>query len=105
MSDIVMTPQKTLKLFAGRSHPELAEHVAKELGIDLAPMSADDFANGEIFVRYDESVRGCAAFVLQSHMQDINKWIMEQLIMVDALKRASAKRRFSSAASTLRWAA
>ena len=92
MSDIVMTPQKTLKLFAGRSHPELAEHVAKELGIDLAPMSAYDFANGEIFVRYDESVRGCDAFVLQSHMQDINKWIMEQLIMVDALKRASAKR-------------
>ncbi|HQZ85842.1 MAG TPA: ribose-phosphate diphosphokinase, partial [Actinomycetota bacterium] len=81
-----------MKLFAGRSHPELAEHVAKELGTELAPMQAYDFANGEIFVRYQESVRGCDAFVLQSHMQDINKWIMEQLIMVDALKRASAKR-------------
>ena len=92
MTEIVQTPLKKMKLFAGRSHPELAEHVAKELGTELAPMQAYDFANGEIFVRYQESVRGCDAFVLQSHMQDINKWIMEQLIMVDALKRASAKR-------------
>ena len=51
-----------------------------------------DFANGEIFVRFQESVRGCDAFVLQSHTSPINQWIMEQLIMVDALKRASAKR-------------
>jgi ribose-phosphate pyrophosphokinase len=51
-----------------------------------------DFANGEIFVRFEESVRGSDAFVLQSHAAPINKWIMEQLIMVDALKRASAKR-------------
>jgi ribose-phosphate pyrophosphokinase len=51
-----------------------------------------DFANGEIFVRFLESVRGCDAFVLQSHTAPINRWIMEQLIMVDALKRASAKR-------------
>lgn len=92
VTEIVQTPLKKMKLFAGRSHPELAEHVAKELGTELAPMQAYDFANGEIFVRYQESVRGCDAFVLQSHMQDINKWIMEQLIMVDALKRASAKR-------------
>ena len=53
---------------------------------------AYDFANGEIFVRFEESVRGCDAFVLQSHTEPINKWIMEQLLMVDALKRASAKR-------------
>ena len=61
-------------------------------GIDLCPVSAYDFANGEIFVRFEESVRGCDAFVIQSHTSPINTWIMEQLIMVDALKRASAKR-------------
>ncbi len=92
MTQIIQTPQKKLKLFAGRSHPDLAEHVAAELGISLAPTSAYDFANGEMFIRFEESVRGTDAFVLQSHGPDINKWIMEQLIMVDALKRASAKR-------------
>jgi len=79
-------------LIAGRSHPDLAQHVAKELGVDLVDTQAYDFANGEIFVRFEESVRGCDAFVLQSHTEPINKWIMEQLLMVDALKRASAKR-------------
>ena len=53
---------------------------------------ARTFANGEIYARYDESVRGCDAFVIQSHTTPINEWLMEQLIMVDALKRASAKR-------------
>jgi len=66
--------------------------VAAQLGVTITPQSARDFANGEIFVRFEESVRGCDAFVLQSHCAPINTWIMEQLIMVDALKRASAKR-------------
>lgn len=79
-------------LFAGRSHPVLASEVAKYLDTELVPTTAYDFANGEIFVRFEESVRGCDAFVLQTHSLPINKWIMEQLIMVDALKRASAKR-------------
>jgi ribose-phosphate pyrophosphokinase len=79
-------------LFSGRAHPDLAEEVARELGVELAPTKAYDFANGEIYVRFEESVRGCDAFVLQSHTAPINQWIMEQLIMVDALKRASAKR-------------
>src|ERR671925_2046272 len=79
-------------LFAGRSHPELAEEVAKHLDVTITPQSAYSFANGEIFVRFEESVRGCDAFVLQSHSAPINDAIMEQLIMVDALKRASAKR-------------
>jgi len=92
VSGIVQTSSKRLVLIAGRSHPELAQHVAKELGIDLVDTQAYDFANGEIFVRFEESVRGCDAFVLQSHTEPINKWIMEQLLMVDALKRASAKR-------------
>ena len=83
---------KDLKLFTGRAHPELAEAVAKELGIDLVPTTARDFANGEIFIRFEESVRGSDCFVMQSHAQPLNKWLMEQLIMIDALKRGSAKR-------------
>jgi ribose-phosphate pyrophosphokinase len=92
MSFIKTTGEKKLMLFSGRAHPELADAVAHELGIELTPTAAYDFANGEIFVRYQESVRGCDAFVIQSHTTPLNKWIMEQLIMVDALKRASAKR-------------
>ena len=92
MTGLTVSPAKKLMLFAGRSHPELAQEVAKELDIEITPTSAYDFANGEIFVRFLESVRGCDAFVLQSHTDPINTWIMEQLIMVDALKRASAKR-------------
>jgi len=93
MSGTSTTPNtKNLMLFAGRAHPELAEQVAKALDVSITPQSAYDFANGEIFVRFDESVRGCDAFVLQSHCRPINDWLMEQLIMVDALKRASAKR-------------
>jgi ribose-phosphate pyrophosphokinase len=85
-------PKKNLMLFSGRAHPELAEQVAKELDVTITPQSAYSFANGEIFVRFEESVRGCDAFVLQAHSAPINDAIMEQLIMVDALKRASAKR-------------
>ena len=92
MSTLSVPPNKRLVLLAGRSHPELGKEVANQLGVDLCPISAYDFANGEIFVRFEESVRGCDAFVLQSHTAPINTWIMEQLIMVDALKRASAKR-------------
>jgi ribose-phosphate pyrophosphokinase len=89
---VTFPPQKRLLVTAGRSHPELAEEVSRELGAQLSPVSAYDFANGEMFVRFEESVRGCDVFILQSHTQPINKWIMEQLIMVDAAKRASAKR-------------
>jgi ribose-phosphate pyrophosphokinase len=84
--------KKSLMLFSGRAHPELAEQVAKHLDVTITPQSAYSFANGEIFVRFEESVRGSDAFVLQSHSAPINDQIMEQLIMVDALKRASAKR-------------
>ena len=84
--------RKNLMLFSGRAHPELAEQVAKELDVHVTAQTARDFANGEIFVRFDESVRGCDAFVLQSHPAPLNQWLMEQLIMIDALKRGSAKR-------------
>ena len=92
MSEIRLSSEKRLRLFSGRGFPELSEAVASELGIPLTPTSAYDFANGEIFVRFEESVRGCDAFVIQSHTAPVNKQIMEQLIMIDALKRASAKR-------------
>ncbi|MEI2778754.1 MAG: ribose-phosphate diphosphokinase [Tetrasphaera sp.] len=84
--------RKTLMVFAGRVNADLSREVAQLLGTEPVPTQVFDFANGEIFVRYEESVRGCDAFVIQSHAAPINEAIMEQLIMVDALKRASAKR-------------
>ena len=92
MSMISTTSTKNLVLVSGRAHPELAEQVATELGTTLVPTEARTFSNGEIYARYGDSVRGCDAFVIQAHTQPINEWLMEQLIMVDALKRASAKR-------------
>lgn len=92
MTGKVTGSSKNMKLFSGRAHPELAEAVAKELKTDLVPTTARDFANGEIFIRFEESVRGADCFVMQSHTQPLNKWLMEQLIMIDALKRGSAKR-------------
>ncbi|HZB31110.1 MAG TPA: ribose-phosphate diphosphokinase [Streptosporangiaceae bacterium] len=92
MSSMKATGEKKLMLFSGRAYPELAKEVGDNLGIEPTPTAAYDFANGETFVRFLESVRGSDAFVIQSHTAPINQWIMEQLIMVDALKRASAKR-------------
>ena len=92
MTGITLANQKKLLLLSGRSHPELTDEIAACLGIEPTPTTLYDFANGEIFVRFLESVRGCDAFVVQAHTAPINQWIMEQLIMVDALKRASAKR-------------
>ena len=92
MAEVETVTSKRLLLAAGRSHPALAEAIARELGVELAKLSAYDFANGEIFVRFEESVRGTDAFVLQSHTLPINKWIMEQLLLIDALRRASARR-------------
>jgi ribose-phosphate pyrophosphokinase len=84
--------QKSLILVSGRAYPALAEEIAQDIGVSLTPTAAYDFANGEIYVRFEESVRGSDAFVVQSHTTPINTWLMETLIMVDALKRASAKR-------------
>src|SRR5579859_787268 len=92
VTGIMVKARKKLMLFSGRAHPELGQEIGACLGIEPTPSRLSDFANGEIFVRFLESVRGSDAFVLQSHTAPINRWIMEQLIMVDALKRASAKR-------------
>jgi len=92
VSEIKTSGEKRLVLVSGRAHPQLAIDIAAELGSELLPTDARTFANGELYTRFDESVRGSDAFVIQSHTAPINEWLMEQLIMVDALKRASAKR-------------
>jgi ribose-phosphate pyrophosphokinase len=92
VTGIKASGEKTLMLFSGRAYPDLADAIATELAIGVSPTQVRDFANGEIYARFEESVRGCDAFVVQCHGTPINKWVMEQLIMVDALKRASAKR-------------
>jgi ribose-phosphate pyrophosphokinase len=92
VSGIKASGEKRLVLVSGRAHPQLALDIATELGTELVHTDARTFANGEIYARFDESVRGSDTFVIQSHTNPINEWLMEQLIMVDALKRASAKR-------------
>jgi ribose-phosphate pyrophosphokinase len=82
---------RDLVLASGRAHLELATAVASELGIKLLPVSAYDFANSETYVRFGESIRGTDIFLLQSHTAPVNQWLMEQLLMVDAARRASAR--------------
>ena len=90
MTGILNNGSSRLVLLSGRAHLPLAEDVARELGTELVPTDAYDFANGETYVRFSESVRGADAFLIQSHPAPINHWIMEQLLMLDSLKRASA---------------
>lgn len=92
MSEITIQGRKRLALLSGRAHQGLAQEIAQILGTELVPTTAYDFANGETFVRFEESVRGVDAFVIQAHPDPVNHWLMEQLLMIDALKRASAKR-------------
>ncbi|HSY16235.1 MAG TPA: ribose-phosphate diphosphokinase [Jatrophihabitantaceae bacterium] len=92
MSTLQVVGHKNLMLLSGRAYPELAEEIAKEVGVTVTPTTAHDFANGETFIKPEESVRGSDAFVIQSHTTPINQWVMESLILVDALKRASAER-------------
>jgi ribose-phosphate pyrophosphokinase len=80
-----------LKILTGRTHPELANEVAERLGVPLTKTRLSTFANGEISCKLDESVRGSDAFIVQSHGLALNDAIMEQMIMIDAAKRASAR--------------
>lgn len=92
MTGLVTSGEKRLVLVSGRAHIELAQQVGEELGCGVSPTTAYDFASVETYVRFNESVRGADVFVLQSHTGEVNKWLMEQLLMIDAAKRASAKR-------------
>jgi ribose-phosphate pyrophosphokinase len=85
-------PRRRLVLVSGRSHPALAQQIAVHLGVELSEANLREFANGEIHCRYDASVRGCDVFIVQTHCGPVNDTLMEQLIMIDAAKRASAKR-------------
>ena len=91
-----LVTHKKLYLVAGRASLPLAEEIAAELGEELGEPNLAEFANGEIHCRFAESIRGCDAFIIQSHSNfeesSINDTLMEQLIMVDAARRASAKR-------------
>ncbi len=87
-----LVTRKHLVLVAGRGHRELADEVGERLDIPLANAMLSTFANGEIYCRLGENVRGCDVFVFQSHCDPINDRIMEQLLLIDAAKRASAKR-------------
>jgi len=92
MSHLEMAGRKSLVLLSGGAYPELADEIAAQIGVTVTPTTRRAFANGELFIRPNESVRGSDAFVIQSYTTPINEWVMESLILVDALKRASAKR-------------
>jgi ribose-phosphate pyrophosphokinase len=91
-----LVTRKRMMIFAGSSYQDLAQEVADHLGMRVGDVQLSRFANGELYARFGESVRGADVFVLQSHLSmpgmSINDLIIEQLVMLDALKRASAKR-------------
>jgi ribose-phosphate pyrophosphokinase len=89
---IPLTPQKRLMVFSGRSHPELAEKIAEQLGVELGEIELKTFANGETYIRYCESVRGADVFVVQTGYHPVDQNVMELLFMIQAAKLASAKR-------------
>src|SRR5438876_2062993 len=85
-------PQKRLMLVGGRSNPALAEAIAERLGVMLGEVELKTFANGETYVRYCESIRGCDVFIVQSGNAPVNDHLVELLIMIQAAKLGSAKR-------------
>jgi ribose-phosphate pyrophosphokinase len=87
-----LIPTKRLQLFSGRSNRPLAEAIASHLKVELGEDNLSEFANGEVHCRFGESIRGSDVFIVQTHSRPVNESIMEQLIMIDAAKRASAKR-------------
>jgi ribose-phosphate pyrophosphokinase len=80
-----------IKLFAGSSNPQLAEEMCAQLGIPLGAMKISRFKSGEIYVHYEETIRNCEVYLVQSMSHPINEYFMELLVMIDAAKRASAQ--------------
>jgi len=89
---VELIPRRRLELVSGRAHRALAEQIAAHLGVTLSEANLREFANGEMHCRYDKSIRGSDVFIVQTHCGPVNDSLMEQLIMIDAAKRASAKR-------------
>jgi ribose-phosphate pyrophosphokinase len=89
---VELIPRRKLELVSGRAHPSLAEEIAAHLGVELGEANLREFANGEVHCRYATSIRGCDVFIIQTHCGPVSQTVMEQLIMIDAAKRASAKR-------------
>ena len=87
-----LVTKKKMQVYSGRAHPALADHIAAHLDVELGETNLREFANGEIHCRFGQSLRGADVFIIQTHGGAVNHSIMEQLIMIDAAKRASSKR-------------
>src|SRR5689334_14123923 len=85
-------PQKRLMVFSGRSHPDLAQAICQQLGVELGEIELETFANGETYCRYLESIRGADVFLVQTGCEPIDRNLMELLFMIQAARLASAKR-------------
>jgi ribose-phosphate pyrophosphokinase len=86
-----LSDNNRLKLFSGSANVKLSREVARYLGIDLGPMVRKRFADGELYIQIQESIRGCDVYLIQPTCYPVNDHIMELLIMVDACRRASAR--------------
>lgn len=82
---------REFRLFAGTSNPELAARISQQLGVELGKITISRFQSGEVYVHYEESIRNCDVFLLQSFSHPINEMFVELLVMIDAAKRASAR--------------
>lgn len=91
LTELTSSDEKQIKIFSGRSNPLLSKEIAKELGMELGQIKIKPFADGELYVQIQESVRGCEVFLIQPTCPPVNENLMELLIIIDALKRASAK--------------
>jgi len=90
-TETITTDQNRLRLFSGSSNLPLSTEVARYLGIDLGPMIRKRFADGELYIQIQESIRGCDVYLIQPCCQPVNDHLMELLIMIDACRRASAR--------------
>jgi ribose-phosphate pyrophosphokinase len=89
---VEIVTKKKMMLFSGTTHPSLALEISEQLGVPISPCKISRFASGEIYARAEDSVRGADVFVIQTHADPVNESIWEQLVLLDAMKRASAKR-------------